>query len=120
MTTEFNLLLALFGAGILLMGRKGHDRGPEHGGEWARPPSWLRVLARPGPGPLRIMDLAFEIYGAGLMVLALAVVAVGTNATFLIVCLAAWLGGGIPVLGATDAVLSIQGWRRRRARRDQV
>lgn len=68
---EMALLFALFGAGIVVSARLNPDRQISQG-RWDNPPTWVRVVARRGPGPISIMSLAFWIWGLGMMILGLA------------------------------------------------
>lgn len=119
MTTEFALLLAIVGLGLIGLGRFQHDRGfdDDAGVLIARPPSWLTALARHGPGPLRAVSVGFEVWGVGTTLLGLLVVVAGSRATLLTQWLALWFLGGVLVIEAADFVVSTRRWLRRRSRR---
>jgi hypothetical protein len=75
-------------------------------------------MTRHGDGPVRAVSVAWEVYGAGLTVLGFASAAAGPNAMLLVQAQAAWLLGGIPVIGIADAYASVRGWVRRRRHPD--
>jgi hypothetical protein len=105
------LLLALFGAGIVLAAWL----NPEHmadRGRWEHPPAWLGAMLRRGRGPISVMSLSFLIWGLGMTIFGLVAtldVADRLLAEFL---LASWVLGGIIVLTVVDVLLPIlMGWR---------
>jgi hypothetical protein len=116
MTVGFAILLVIIGLGMLLYGRLHHDRYMDDraGIVTTAPPRWVRLLTRNGDGPLRAVSVAWEVFGAGLFLLATAVVITGTRAPIFVWSMSAWLLAGIIAIGTVDAISFAQGWLRRR------
>jgi hypothetical protein len=116
MTPESLALLGLVGLFFAYAGHFQHDRGYSGPSGWiVDVPDSLRPLLRHGPGPVRAVSVAFEVYGVGLLLLAILdlVAGGGRTPTF---ALTAWFVGGILTIGIVDTASEVQGWRERRTR----
>ena len=117
MTPESSALLGVVGLFFAYAGHLQHDRGHSCASGWiVDVPDSLRPLLRQGPGPVRAVSVAFEVYGVGMLLLAMLDLVSGGGATPTF-ALAAWFIGGILTIGIVDTAAEVQGWRQRRSGR---
>lgn len=104
-------LFALVGTALFIAARRNPDRTVDRG-IWASPPTWVRTFAGGGSGPISIMNLSFEIYGAGMAILGLAAGLVRPDPAIAEFLLATWVLGGVFLLTVAEVVLALLARRR--------
>jgi hypothetical protein len=105
-------LVGLIGLFFIYAGHFHHDRRHADATELTvTVPIWLRSMLRSGPGPVRLVSAAFEVYGAGMLVLSALWVVLGSDSAMASRALGAWLLVGLLLIFVLNVVSSVLGRR---------